>query len=133
MNQVSTDESPIPGLSIQQYERLMQQLQMDVEPAIAAQSTKPSVNMAGKTLAGINSFNSPWIIDTGATEHITCDQNELQERFLSNEQSVKFPNGTSVPVKGIGTVNLPNGLKINEVLYVPDFHCNLLSVSRLAK
>lgn len=132
-NQVSTEESPIPGLSIQQYEKLMQQLQMDIEPTAPTQSLKPSVNMAGKTLVGINSFNRPWIIDTGATEHITCDQSKLQERFLADQQPVKIPNGTSVPVKGLGSVDLPNGLKINNVLYVPDFHCNILSVSRLKK
>nr|GEY40617.1 hypothetical protein [Tanacetum cinerariifolium] len=37
----------------------------------------------------------------------------------------------SIPVKGKGECILPGGKKINGVLYIPDFKCNLLSVNRL--
>lgn len=36
-------------------------------------------------------------------------------------------------VKGKRTCTLPKETKIRDVLYVPDFTCNLLSVSRLTK
>ncbi|GKB30385.1 hypothetical protein Tco_0869786, partial [Tanacetum coccineum] len=36
-------------------------------------------------------------------------------------------------VKGKGDYILPEGTKVNGVLYVPDFKCNLLSVSRLSR
>ncbi|KAJ1377981.1 Zinc finger, CCHC-type superfamily [Sesbania bispinosa] len=42
--QLVTEGSPIPGLSMQQYERLMQQLKIDAEPVVG---TRLSVNIAG--------------------------------------------------------------------------------------
>lgn len=46
---------------------------------------------------------------------------------------VKIPNGESIPVKGVGETCLENGIKIKHVLNIPDFKCNLISVSRLTK
>ncbi|KAJ1382198.1 Zinc finger, CCHC-type superfamily [Sesbania bispinosa] len=45
--QVIVEGSPILGLSIQQYERLLQQLNVDVESNISPQQSQPNVNMAG--------------------------------------------------------------------------------------
>ena len=42
-----------------------------------------------------------------------------------------IPDGTHVRVKYLGTVHLNNGLILNEVLYVPGFQYNLVSVHRL--
>lgn len=50
-----------------------------------------------------------------------------------SEMPVKIPNGETIPVKSIGDTSLPNGMKINRVLNIPAFNCNLLSVSRLTK
>ncbi|GJQ91627.1 putative RNA-directed DNA polymerase [Tanacetum coccineum] len=47
--------------------------------------------------------------------------------------SVVIPNGDSIPVKGKGDYVLLGGTKVNGVLYVPEFKCNLLSVSRLCR
>nr|GFB17998.1 hypothetical protein [Tanacetum cinerariifolium] len=44
---------------------------------------------------------------------------------------VVIPNGDSIPVKGKGDYILPGGTKVNRVLYVPDFKCNLLSIAPL--
>ncbi|GKF10879.1 hypothetical protein Tco_0048805, partial [Tanacetum coccineum] len=49
------------------------------------------------------------------------------------EAIVVIPNGDSIPVKGKKDYTLPGGTKVNGVLYVPDFKCNLLSVSRLSR
>lgn len=50
--QVIIEESPIPGLPLQLYDKLMQQLKDTSEPAIGMHQlkSKPSVNMAGLTL-----------------------------------------------------------------------------------
>lgn len=87
------------------------------------------INMAGKI-----DYIKHWVIDSGATEHITCDGNTLESSINPLvETPVKIPNGDVMPVKNIGNASLPNGLKIERVLHVPDFQCNLLSVSRLTK
>lgn len=70
-------------------------------------------------------------IDSGATEHITCDSRLLKEVSIPHQQSVHIPNGTDVPVKGLGKTDLPNGMHLDTFLHIPDFKCNLVSVSKL--
>ena len=85
--------------------------------------------MAGKFDEG-----NDWVVDSGCTEHITHILDSLHNNVEpSHELPVTIPNGDSIPVKGKGTCTLPNGSEIRDVLYVPDFTCNLLSVSRLTK
>lgn len=106
----------------------MQQLKGDAEITATTQQTKPIVNMAGNSILG-----KPWVIDSGATDHITCNETLLRDVSISRQQPVHIPNGASIPVKGSGKVTLPNGMKINSVLHIPDFQCNLISVSKLTK
>ncbi|XP_076943736.1 uncharacterized protein LOC143614087 [Bidens hawaiensis] len=85
-------------------------------------------------MAGRLEEGNRWVVDSGFTEHIT----HSFESFLGNIESsqelpVTIPNGESVPVKGKGLCVLPNDIKIRDVLYVPEFTCNLLSVSRLTQ
>ncbi|CAH9072816.1 unnamed protein product [Cuscuta epithymum] len=80
----------------------------------------------------ILSHTCTWIIDSGASEHITCDNKNLFNISVQPfEPSIKIPNGELVPVSAIGSLCLPNGICLQRVLYVPQFQCNLLSVSRL--
>ncbi|KAJ0878386.1 putative RNA-directed DNA polymerase [Helianthus annuus] len=75
-----------------------------------------------------------WIVDLGCTEHITHLLNLFHGNLkTTHELPVKIPNGDSVPVKGKGPSTLPSGTEIRDVLYVPDFTCNLFSVSRLTQ
>ena len=46
---------------------------------------------------------------------------------------VIIPNGEAIAVEGKGECLLPGGTKIKGVLHIPNFTCNLLSVSRLSK
>lgn len=46
---------------------------------------------------------------------------------------ITIPNGSKVHVKCIGTILLNNGVALHDVLYVPDFHFNLISISKLCK
>ncbi|CAH9085646.1 unnamed protein product [Cuscuta epithymum] len=95
--------------------------------AIFSSSSNAQINMA-YTLPHAR----PWIIDSGASEHITCsDVNLFDIVTHTTEPSVKIPNGESVPVHSIGSLYLPNGLCLKRVLYIPKFQCNLLSASRL--
>ncbi|GJY05615.1 putative RNA-directed DNA polymerase [Tanacetum coccineum] len=55
------------------------------------------------------------------------------KRKRGYEQPVTIPNGEAVPVEGRGECALPSGAIIKDVLHVPKFKCNLLSVSRLSK
>ncbi|CAH9128381.1 unnamed protein product [Cuscuta epithymum] len=73
-----------------------------------------------------------WIIDSGASEHITCDGDGLFDILTHpSEPAVRIPNGELIPVSAIGSLYLPNGFYLRRVLYVPQFQCHLLSASRL--
>ena len=77
---------------------------------------------------------SEWIIDSGATDHMTCDPHKFTS--FSPDCSKTFiinANGVSSPIKGVGTLCLSPSLSIPDVLFVPTLNCNLLSVSKLTK
>lgn len=94
----------------------------------------PSETPLTENFAGNVRREGKWIVDSGASEHITHRQEWTENKVRTlNEKPVIIPNGLHVPVEGKWTCNLPNGLKIENILHVPKFTCNLLSVSRLAQ
>jgi transposase InsO family protein len=80
----------------------------------------------------LHSSSSPsWVIDSGASDHMTGNSSLLSN--ISNPCSpfsVTVANGTKTPVQGISTVSTPN-LTFSNVLYLPEFPFNLLSVHKL--
>nr|KYP74079.1 Retrovirus-related Pol polyprotein from transposon TNT 1-94 [Cajanus cajan] len=77
--------------------------------------------------------SSIWILDSGATTHITCSiDNFICYRKLEN-QFVYLPTGSAIEVKVIGTVKLNNNFILHKVLFIPEFTVNLISVSSLTQ
>ena len=83
-----------------------------------------------------------WLIDSGASKHMTCDQEILQEyQQFSKAQSVKLGDGRVVDALGIGNVNMKMTFKSSnvkdvtmyDVLYVPKLSGNLFSVGAATK
>jgi len=74
-----------------------------------------------------------WVLDTGATDHMICSFSLFTTVIASVSKLVKLPNGNFVPVTHIGTVRLSSTLILTNVLYVPFFSFNLISVSQLTK
>ncbi|GJW12102.1 hypothetical protein Tco_1577929 [Tanacetum coccineum] len=94
-----------------------------------SEGTKPVANMAHK-----EDEECEWNFDSGCTEYITYLSDILVNKKTTHfEAPVVIPNGDSTPVKRKGDYILPGGTKVNGVLYVPDFKCNLLSVSHLSR
>ncbi|KMT09341.1 hypothetical protein BVRB_6g134350 [Beta vulgaris subsp. vulgaris] len=73
-----------------------------------------------------------WIIDTGASDHMTPYVSNLSHptAALSSSQ-INLPTGATAAVSHIGVVYLETGLVLNDVLCVPHFKHNLLSVQKL--
>nr|GEY08880.1 hypothetical protein [Tanacetum cinerariifolium] len=83
-------------------------------------------------MAQKESEQGEWIFDSGCIEYITHLSNALtNNKDTPFENPVIITNGDSIPVKGKGECILPGGKKINGVLYIPDFKCNLLSKRNL--
>ncbi|CAL1413177.1 unnamed protein product [Linum trigynum] len=125
-SQAAADSSPASGFTAQQLDQLKQLFGHSfVGPS------EPISNMAGTFSS---SFESEWLIDSGCNEHITMDDSVFSS-YESDMPSapVRIPDGSSIPVKRIGSVKLDAGLSLGRVLHVPEFRCNLLSVSRLCQ
>lgn len=79
-------------------------------------------------------FSPEWILDSGASRHVTGAQSELlsyKSHPSTNKETIQTVDGTWQPIKGIGTVNCPPSINLTSVLHVPSFPVNLLSLSAL--
>ncbi|GKB71520.1 hypothetical protein Tco_0932932 [Tanacetum coccineum] len=116
---VKTKTSLIPGLTYEDYQLFLKHFSGTGN----SEGTKNVANMAHK-----EDEEGEWIFDSGCTEYITYLSGILVNKKTTHfEAPVVIPNGDSIPVKGKGNYILPGGTKVNGVLYVPDFKCNLLS------
>ncbi|KAL2932983.1 Retrovirus-related Pol polyprotein from transposon RE1, partial [Bienertia sinuspersici] len=102
--------------------------------------TASTDNAAGQALlAGkfcfLSTLNDKWFIDSGATDHMCCDLTLFAEYHVLNVENnyIRIPDGRKVPVKHIGKVILTSEVILDHVLYVPDFHYNLISINKLCK
>ncbi|KAL0326609.1 UNVERIFIED_CONTAM: Retrovirus-related Pol polyprotein from transposon RE2 [Sesamum angustifolium] len=82
----------------------------------------------------IASHGESWMIDSGATSHLTGNRSS----FLTFSTSPKFPpvriaDGSYSPISGSGTVRPTDYLTLTNVLFAPKFPVNLLSVNHLTK
>ncbi|MCH83064.1 retrovirus-related pol polyprotein from transposon TNT 1-94 [Trifolium medium] len=109
----------------EQYTQLVNLLQ--ASNAANQHHSSSKVNIAsGHVASGTTKFayylNSSafgsWIVDSGASDHIFSIH-------------VRLPNGHASIAKYAGTVQFYPGFLVSQVLYVPDFHLNLLSVPKL--
>jgi hypothetical protein len=76
---------------------------------------------------------SPWIIDTGATDHMIGSVSFFTSITAIVSNHVKLPNGQLAAVTHIGTVKISEHLILTDVLCIPSFSFNLISASKLIK
>jgi len=74
-----------------------------------------------------------WIIDTGATDHMINSISLFTSITSTISTKVKPPNGQFALVTHIDTVRISAHLTLTNVLCVPSFSFNLLSVSKLIR
>lgn len=74
-----------------------------------------------------------WIIDSGATHHVSHDRNMFAEYKPLDKTYVTLPYGYTVTIVGVGCIHLTEYTTLFNVLYIPDFRFNLLSVIVLTK
>lgn len=75
---------------------------------------------------------STWIIDTGANNHICGNLNLFSEYTMPNHKPrVHLPDGSVKEVQHIGSITLHRNITLTDVMHVPSFRRNLLSVHKL--
>lgn len=95
-----------------------------------------SVGMASYSMSDIahmasaSSSTPSWVVDSGATNHVTG----MLPEFISITSSpslgeIRVANGNHIKVLGEGTVDTNHALSLKLVLHVPQVSHNLLSVS----
>ena len=83
-------------------------------------------------IMNMNAYScNTWVLDIGATDHIICSATLLTTITSLTQSIVELPNGESAQVTHIGTVQLFATLFLDNVLCVPSFSFNLLSISKL--
>ena len=84
--------------------------------------------MSGKAFI---SMSLPWVLDGGASHHITSNKNALCNKYKL--AAPLLPEGQSVQVEESGMVCAAPGLIQKDVLCTPIFAYNLISVPQLTR
>lgn len=69
-----------------------------------------------------------WIIDSGATNHMTFDPTDFLSTTTPQRTSIANANGVTSPVVGAGTIGLSPSLTLQNTLLVPSLSNKLMSV-----
>ena len=97
----------------------------------------PTTNVAHPGIIGkasvfsATSKNRTWIIDTGASDHMMRDSNQLKYVLPSSKSVISTSNGSTSPITREGSIILSNTFTLDTVLVVPSLEYNLLSVSQI--
>jgi|UPI0001A86C5A hypothetical protein len=76
-----------------------------------------------------------WILDTGATNHMTGSWEALTSLDETVQSAVRFGDGSMVKIQGIGAVTIAGKNAehrvLTEVYYIPSLKCNIVSLGQL--
>ncbi|KAJ8774308.1 hypothetical protein K2173_011111 [Erythroxylum novogranatense] len=133
---VANSNSSSVGLTQEQYSQLIALFQNQSSTSTPSPHVTNHVmtnSLASKPEGNCFSPFTPtsWIIDTGATDHITNSLAFYAAYKQISPIRVTLPNGTKVLATFSGTVFFSKDLFLTDVLYIPGFAFNILSVTRL--
>jgi hypothetical protein len=134
----STIDNRVATFSSEEYQALMSLLRSNTKSAGEGPS---QVNNITKCIA--SSYNDKqgnvpnhldtWILDSGATDHVCAALSLFTAYRQVNVIPVKLPNGNIVTTDTIGDIKLTSEITLKNVLYMPHFSFNLISVSRVTQ
>ncbi|KNA08028.1 hypothetical protein SOVF_166420, partial [Spinacia oleracea] len=76
--------------------------------------------------------NTDWIIDSGASDHMTFHLQKMTDTIVTpSHLTINLPTSDTAPITHIGKVIFQSRLALYNVLCVPVFQNNLLSVQKL--
>jgi hypothetical protein len=122
------------GFTQEQYQGIIEALQ---QSKIHSQPKANSITTSPFVLHSPSSHNNGknsnfWILDTGATDHITFHLASFTTHHNIVPVPVTFPNGSQIFASIAGSIVISPFLTLHNVLYIPTFHVNLISVTKLA-
>jgi hypothetical protein len=100
--------------------------------ATASSSFTHTGNLATALHASATPSEDPWVIDSGASDHMT-GMSPLFSSYnpCSGREKIRIADGSLSPVSGKGSVFVTPSMTLSSVLHVPDLTANLLSIARI--
>ncbi|XP_021770436.1 uncharacterized protein LOC110734579 [Chenopodium quinoa] len=128
------DEQLAKPITVAQYNQIMTAFATLNRTDSKAESSKSMVMMVGN-ICFLSCSDSKWLLDSGATDHICSDIKIFIEYKVASNMTkyITILDGSRVLVKHIGVVKLNNDIFLHNVLHVPDFKFNLISMHKLCK
>lgn len=77
--------------------------------------------------------NDSWIFDCGATDTMTYEISDMCSMSKPRKSRIHTANGETLQVKGGGTIQVSQDMKLSNCLYVPSLSHKLLSISHVTK
>ena len=65
---------------------------------------------------------SNWILDTGATDHVSCSNSFFISYYKIKPVRVKLPNNHTITAMYVGTMTLSKNITLHNVLYILEFN-----------
>ncbi|KAM7509738.1 hypothetical protein LguiB_008613 [Lonicera macranthoides] len=120
----------IPADEFAKYSKYQDSLKSSSTPVTSV----TAIANSGKPNTCLVSSSSKWVIDSGATDHMTGNSS-LFSTFQSHisPSSVTLADGTSSSVLGSGTITPTPVIPLSSVLHLPQLSFNLISVSQLTR
>ncbi|KAI4347888.1 hypothetical protein L6164_008664 [Bauhinia variegata] len=99
-------------------------------------TSNPSQPQAHVATASISSHPSPWLLDTGASHHVTHDLANLSLHHpYDGTKEIVIGNGTGIPITHTGSLFFPTSssksLSLSNVSCAPTMTRNIISISQL--
>jgi hypothetical protein len=105
------------------------------EVCLVVKAGAPSMFLSQEYVFPDEYHEGAWILDTGATNHMTGCREALASLDESVRGAVRFGDGTTVEIQGIGAVALIGKQEehrvLIEVYFIPSLKCNIVSVGQL--
>ena len=138
--QTSTKSAPIVSnlsLNKEQLEKLYKLLTQASSSGSITESSSSHLAQKGALLTaliGVTKEPKPWIIDFGATDHMTsCAKLFSSYTPSPGNVKVKIAYGSLSTVASTGSIEICPNIVLNSVLHVPKLSYNLISISKLTR
>lgn len=117
-------------ITMESLEQIVQMLKWYKEQSKTSTSRANATGMISSNTSLLG--NDTWILDFGATGHIPYRSDWLPS-LKNSDSGVQLPNGSHSNVLNVGDVAFGNSKKLTNVLYIPEFKHNLMSIAKLTK
>jgi len=125
----SVKDENVKGFTAEQMQKLLRLLNDSEDTRHNVNQMRKDTNDTNRNPQGKNL----WILDTGATDHVAHNKDCFTTFFKIKPMKIKLHNNSDVIAYFARTVQFSDKLILFNVLYVPEFYFNLISVQTLIK